>query len=143
MVDQPALGGKRHIVEHAQIGEDRGDLERVGDAALDPLMGRQPGHVDALEQDRARARCDAAAHEADECRLAGAVRADNRPDFALVQREIDTVDGAQTAEGPAQAARLQQRAHGSHFSHLSRIVPSTPLGKNSTSTISATPTISR
>ena len=87
-------------------------------------------------------RLDAAADQADEGGLAGAVRADDGADLARHDGEVDVVDGLQAAEVAAEPARGEQRRHGSHLAQRSRIVPSMPFGKKSTSRISATPTIS-
>ena len=68
------------------------------------------------------------ADEVEEGGLAGAVGADHRAQFALLDREGDILDRDQAAEGPGDAARFEQ-AHGVCFRLMA---PSTPRGKNTT-----------
>ena len=143
VVVERALHGERDIVVGREIGEDAGDLERVGDAEPHAQVGRHCGDVVAVEGDGAGRRQQAAGDQADEGGLAGAVRADQRTDLAGQDREVDMVDSLQAAEVAAEPGGCDERRHGSHRSHRSRIAPSMPFLKNSTNRISATPTISR
>ncbi len=140
---QSSLHRQRDIVEDRQPRKDAGDLERIGDAGAHALVRRQRGDVAPFEHDRAGAWRDAPADQTDEGGLAGAVRADDRPDLTLVEPEVDTVDGLEPAEMACQRTCFDERRHGSHPSQRSRMEPSRPLGKNRISRISATPTNSR
>ena len=128
-VRQRALHRQRDIVVGGEIGEDAGDLERVGDAAPDPLVRRHVGDVAAVEDDAAGGGLDAAADQADEGRLAGAVGSDDGADLARHDGEVDAVHRLQPAIKAAEPARGEQRRHGSHLAKRSRIVPRMPFGK--------------
>src|SRR6516165_12541062 len=77
------LHGERHVVEDGEIEEQRGDLERAGEAELAAAVGRQGGHVAAFETDAPGIGGDLAGELADQRGLAGAVRADDGVKLAL------------------------------------------------------------
>src|SRR5690606_17861633 len=141
-IGERALHRQGDIVVDAEVREDAGDLERIGDALPHSPVRRQAGDVSSLKDDGSRRGRDTPAYEADESGLAGAVRADDGADFAWHEREIDAIHRLQAAEMAFQAPCFEQRRHGNHPAQRSRSVPSIPLGKNSTSAISTTPTIS-
>src|SRR5690606_5792560 len=141
-VEHAPLYGKGHVVEDGQVGEDAGDLERVGDAAAHATVCRQVRNILACEDYGTGRRSYAPADEAYESGLAGAVGADDGADLALFELEVHMVDRRQPAKGACQAARCEKRGHGSHGAHLSRMAPTMPLGKNRTSRMSAAPTTS-
>ena len=105
-------------------------------------MSGQSRNIFAPEHHLSGGRGDAPADETDERRFAGAVRPDDGANLALIESEIDILDGMQSAEFTRQAAGNEQR-HGSHGTRRSRNVPIIPLGNHKTSATSAAPTTSR
>src|SRR6185312_445608 len=69
------------VVEHREPGERPHDLEGAADAEMGAAKCRQALDAPALEDDLAGRRCERAADEAHERRLAGAVRADEAEDL--------------------------------------------------------------
>ena len=69
----------------------------------DPV-GRQPGDVLAVENDRARRRPQHAGQAIEERALAGAVGADDGADLARGHGEVDVVERGQPAEADGQAS---------------------------------------
>ena len=67
--------------------------------------GGMRGDVLAVEDDPARGRLVDAADQVEDRRLAGAVRADDREDLALLHVEADVVDGVDAAELDARGSR--------------------------------------
>ena len=139
----PALGGEGHVVVDGELPVDAGDLERVDDAEERPLPGPEPRDVATRQTHLALRRPEAAADEADQCRLAGAVRADQRPHLAAVQPEIDAADGLEAAEALRDSPGLEQGGHGSHAAHRARIPPTMPAGAQRVMTTRAAPTTRR
>ena len=84
-------------------------LERAAEAGSRPAAGAPPAHVDPVELDAAAVRGLEAADEVEDRRLAGAVRADEPEDLALVQRQVDVAHRGDAAEPLAQSAYLQRR----------------------------------
>src|ERR671931_259288 len=76
-------------------------------------------------------------------RLAGAVRADQREELALGEREAHVVDRLHAAEGLAQVAHLEERLHVAKRFAQRAMVPAMPSGKRSTSTRITTPSTPR
>ena len=75
-----------HVVEHGHVLERRRHLEGAPDAEPRVLLGRGARHVGAVERDAAGGRQRVAGEAVEEGRLAGAVRADQADDLALVDR---------------------------------------------------------
>ena len=75
-----------------------------------------------------RGRREKAADQVEEGGLAGAVRADDRAQLAGLDRHRHVVDGDQAAEMLGDVLDPQQ----AHDVTLRRMMPSTPRGKNST-----------
>ena len=90
--------GEHQIVDHAEIVERGGELERAHQAPGDPLLGRHAGDVFAFVADRAFVGRVIARQQIEERGLAGAVRADDAGDLVLPQQIVDVVDGDQCAE---------------------------------------------
>src|SRR4029079_13824048 len=88
---QPALYGERHILAHAELRIDAGDLERIDDAMHDPPPWTHGGDVVILEEHGACARRDEAADHSDKGRLAGAIGPDDAADLALLKAEGDII----------------------------------------------------
>ena len=87
-----------HIVEHRLAREQREVLEGAGDADLGDPVRRAVEQRAALEQDLASVGRVEAAEAIEQCRLAGAVGADQAEDLALLQLERDAVERDDAAE---------------------------------------------
>src|SRR5262245_27010637 len=134
---------QRNIVENAKPVEQIDDLEAARDARPDPLVDRGEGDVVALEQDAAAVRLELSADQINERGLAGAVRAHEREEFALVDGEIHAIAGAQVAELLAEIDRLEKDHEdfscGRSLSATAEIAPTIPVGKSMTSSTRTTP----
>ena len=118
------LHRERDIVERGEIAEQRRDLERARQPEMAAAIGRQRADVAAVEADAAALRRDFAGEEADQRRLAGAVRADDGVEFAARNIERDGVGGDDAAEALGQAFDLQQRfGHGARLSNRPAMPP--------------------
>src|ERR1700722_3583876 len=107
------LHGPRDVVERAEAGEQRGDLERARDAKEATAMDGKGGDVASVELDIAALRHDLAGQESDQRGLAGTVGADDGVEFAAGNIERDPVGGHHAAEALGQAFDLEQRlTHG-------------------------------
>ena len=76
------LHGEAHVLEHGEVGEQIGELERAADAARRARAAPQPRDVLAVEQHRAGGRRQLARDQVEVGGLAGAVRADDRGERA-------------------------------------------------------------
>ena len=103
------MQAQEHILERGHLLEERGELKRAHEPARGDLMRAEAGDVLAVEDDRPAGRSQKSAQEIEAGRLAGAVRADQADDLALVDGEVDAVDGRQPAEEPGEIARLEER----------------------------------
>src|SRR6202042_3564469 len=117
-----------NVVGDREVGKDLGDLEGAGHTASHPIIGSERGDVAPLEPDRARGRREQAADQIEERRLAGAVRTDDRAQFARLDGQRYVVDGDQVAKALRCALDLKQ---GHAFAPL-RSMPRTPRGKKHT-----------
>ncbi len=72
------LHGDADVFQHAQLGEEVGNLERLGDAEVGKPVLRQTGDLGVLEPDPAIAGRKSAGENVEERALARAVGADNR-----------------------------------------------------------------
>src|SRR5208282_3091708 len=124
-----------YVLEHGQFGEDFGDLEGARHAERDALGHRESGHVLAVEHDRAGSRREKSRDQIEEGGLAGAVRADDRPQLALFHLERDLAHRDQAAEILARAVDLQE----AHARPRCCKKPSNPRGKNSTTSTKRKP----
>src|SRR5256885_9615762 len=107
--DAVALGDReRHVFECWQAVEQRGDLERADEAALDTHGLWQIGDIGAVDDDLAGARPQAAGDKLDKGRLAGTVWADQRLARAAFQAEVDLVGDGQRAKALAQAPSFER-----------------------------------
>src|SRR3954462_6261230 len=94
------------------------------------------GDVAAVEENPAGARRKLAGEQVEERGLAGAVRADDRMQRALLDAQAQRVDRGEGAEGLRQLARFEKR----HFIFPNRDQASTtPPRKKSTTMTNATP----
>ena len=84
---------QRHIVEGGEIVEHVDELEAARDAGLDAFGHGENGDVLTLEDDLAASGLKLRADDIDERGLAGAVGSDERDELALLDGEVDVVDG--------------------------------------------------
>ena len=135
----------QHVVERRGITEERRRLERAREAETRDLVRLQRRDVVAVEHD-ASARCrQRAADHVEERRLAGAVRPDDAGDRSGGDREVDLVNGAESAERLAEPMRLEQHHRGftgpSRGRVSERIAPARPAGMKRINSTSARPKI--
>ena len=81
------------VLRDRQLGEKNEFLVDHMDAGVFRLLGRRPAARDAVEDDLAAIRRVGAGDGLDQCRLAGAVFAEQRVDFAGFRLEIHSVEG--------------------------------------------------
>jgi len=77
-----------------------------------PVTGRVPRQVVPRDADPPRVRADQRRQDAHHRRLAGAVRAQQGEDRALLDRQVEAVQHELVAETPAQSAHRDRAAHG-------------------------------
>jgi hypothetical protein len=83
------------VLLHRHVREERVRLEHhVGR----PLVGRDAGHVLAVDEHPSRGRRLEAREHAEKCRLATAGAAEQAEELAAVDVEADVVDGVEVAE---------------------------------------------
>ena len=90
--------GEHQIVDHAEIVERRGQLERPHQPERDPLLRRHAGDVFALVENRSLVGNVIARQQIEERGLAGAVRPDDAGDLVFAQQIVDVVDRDQLAK---------------------------------------------
>jgi hypothetical protein len=95
------------------------------------------GDAAPIDADLAVVRLVDAGDQAEERRLAGAVRADHAHDLALVDGEIEPRHDFEAAKGERDIAQLEERV--GHQMISTRRSPKRPLGRTIMSTISITP----
>ena len=98
------------MLADGEAGERPGVAGRRHDAATDTCVGRDAGHVVAVEPDRPAAHRRGARDRAEDGRLAGTVRAEQRDDLAVADGEIDAVQHAHAVVRHDQVADLEQRS---------------------------------
>ena len=97
---------QRDVVEGGEVVEQVHELEAARDSRPDALGHRGVADVRALEDDLAGIGAVIGADDVAERGLAGAVRADQRDELALLDGQLDVVDGARLAEVLLQIDRL-------------------------------------
>src|SRR6267143_240001 len=134
------LGGHAHGVEHGDLREDVGDLERLGQPAAVHALGRQPRYVLAAEAHRSRRRRVQPGDDVEQGGLARAVRPDHREHLAGLDAEADAGERGQRAEALGDVGDLEDHAAARPERHpKSWRSPSRPRGMKSTMTISTPP----
>ena len=104
------LRGHAHVLEHAEMRKDIGDLVGLGDAEPGHRVLRQPRDLPAFELDAARARRHLARDQAKQRRLPRPVGADDRAKLARANGEGDVLHGGEAAEVATQPFGTQQNA---------------------------------
>ncbi len=103
------MGADPDIVEHRKVGEQRHVLEGAADADFGDPVRRPRQDALAFHQDVARARLVEPAQAIEERGLAGAVRADQAEDLALMHVERHAIQRNDAAEHDADVANRKQR----------------------------------
>ena len=98
----------RDVLGHRQLVEEREVLEHHAEAESPRLDRRGDGHRAALPEDLAGARLDDAVEDLHQGRLAGAVLAEKRVDFARLDRKVDPVIGEKFAVALADPFKLDE-----------------------------------
>ena len=86
------LAAHHHVLQHRHGGKQLDILERAADARLDGLKGRLAGQQRIAEPDLAGRRRNDRVDEVQRRGLAGAVRADEGMDFALLHVNGEVID---------------------------------------------------
>ena len=97
------------IFEHGEVFVDRGGLELAPDPEADDFLLLAAGDFLVLELDRAVRNPGPAADQVEHGGLAGAVRADDHAQFALVDVEVELVDRLEPVEGDADVLEREQK----------------------------------
>src|SRR5271166_1374354 len=101
--------GGDDVVEHRQAPEQPNFLERARKTEPRALVRGQADEIDAVEDDAARIRLMEPAHQVEQRRLAGPVRADDRKHAAARSSERNIAHRLHAAEPFVQTLRAQQR----------------------------------
>jgi hypothetical protein len=104
--------GHLHVLHHGERGEGLGDLEGAAHALAPDVARLQAHQLVPVEQDGALVGPQLAVDHVEGGRLARAVGADEREQFAGVQLEADAVDGPDAAEGLAEVLTLSKLMFG-------------------------------
>ena len=107
-----ALHRDPHVLEHGEVREDVGDLVGLRDAEARGLVLGQPRDLSAVEPDAAGARRRLAGDQAEERGLAGAVGADDRPQLAALDADVDAGHRDQAAVRAGEPLGAQQNGVG-------------------------------
>ena len=106
-----ALDGEQHVVDHGELGKQRGDLERAPQAQTSPAERREPCDVVVEERDAAGRRPDEAGDGVEERRLPRPVGAEDHEPLTLCRRQAHTAERLQAAEVVTEAFDGERRAH--------------------------------
>src|ERR1700686_2910998 len=147
--------GHQQVFGDREAREGARQLKAARDAATGALVGLEPVHERALETDGAAFIGERPADAIDQGALARPVGADEADALAAPDRQIDAVEGDESAEALAQTRDLEQRpAHGASArldlrgpgdpeGKCLRTSPTMPLGATITKPTSKSPTTSR
>ena len=108
--ERRALSSHGEVLPHGEVVEQLRALPGSGEPALRPRVRRQPREIVPVELDAARG-TDERGDRVDERRLAGAVRPDQPDQLALLDDDVDLVDGAYASEADREASRGEDGAH--------------------------------
>ena len=92
------IAGQRHVLKNAEPVKRPRDLEGAADAAVDDAVRGDARDLRAVEQDRSRRRHQRARQHVEDRALAGAVRADQAENLALLDPERYVVNRGEAAE---------------------------------------------
>ena len=106
------LLGDRKILEHRELGKDARSLKGAREPCPCESCRVRTAYRPAVERDVAGIAREVAGDQIEGGGLAGAVRADQRRDAALLDREVASVDGRDTSEALRQPLHREQSGHG-------------------------------
>src|SRR3546814_575572 len=135
--------GRLHVLPYGQRAEGGGDLEGASDAPTRRGARSQTGQLLAVEPYAAGIRAQLAVDAVEAGGLAGAVRADDRDQFARRHLEADAVDRPDAVERLSQAGHAQERHRVPHRRRRCCACPAMPRGNSSTSTTMPQPSRAR
>ena len=92
------ISGERHVLEDAEAVKRPRDLEGAADAAVDDAVRGDARDLRAVEQDRSGRRHQRARQHVEDRALAGAVRADQAENLALLDPERYVVNSGEAAK---------------------------------------------
>ena len=92
------IAGQRHVLEHAEPVKRPRDLEGAADAAIDDAVRSHARDLRTVEQDRSRRRHQRARQHVEDRALAGAVRADQAENLALLHPERHVIDSGEATK---------------------------------------------
>ena len=107
----PRLDRQPHVLEHAQVREQVGQLERAAQAAPRALGRRERGDLVAADEHLPGAGLELTGDQVEVGGLAGAVGPDDRGQRAGLERARHGVDGDVAAEPDRQLPRFERRGH--------------------------------
>src|SRR5437773_9570139 len=118
---QPDILPDGQVRKHADV------LEGAGHPLMRDVVRRQPDELPAEQADGSRRWPQDAGNQVEDRGLTGTVRANEADDLALVDVDIEAVDGGQAAKSASQAADLQDGPASAHTFHSgsSTIAPDT------------------
>ena len=125
------ISGQGDILEDAEPVKRPRDLEGAADAAVDDAVRGHARDLGAVEQDRSRRRHQRARQHVEDRALAGAVRADQAENFALLDPERHVVDSGEAAEALHQPFYSQHPSN-STLATAYWLLNVVPLGNGST-----------
>ena len=102
------IGGQRDVVAQRQFAERTRDLKGPGEPEVAHPVRRQAGNLSPFKPDRSGGRRKGAGDQIEGRRLARPVRADETQDLALLNREIDLVDGEKPPKPFGETSDLEQ-----------------------------------
>ena len=105
------MRANEHVLDNAEIPEHAPMLESPRDTERCQLLGGQPRDVASGETYAACVDGLEAGHDVKECRLAGAVRADDADEFAFCNVEADGIHGGNPTEAARQVSDLEESRH--------------------------------
>jgi hypothetical protein len=101
------LGREPYVLEHAERGEEIGELEGAPEAEPRALRRAEGSHVGAVDEDLAAGRAQLARHQVEIGCLARAVGPDDRCQLAGPERARHRVDRNMPAEADRQVSRFE------------------------------------
>src|SRR5262249_7753064 len=137
----PSQRADHDVVQHAEPRERAHDLKGAGQSERADRVRGQAAERAPAKADVTGVRGQKPGQQIEDRRLAGAVRSDEAEHLALVDREIEAVDGLNAAEALGEAMRLEQlqRRRRRHRRSMRARRGYAPSGKNNTTAISRMP----
>src|SRR5215472_8309448 len=103
------MRGELEVLQHRQVGEAAGARRHVGDLALGPAVWGPAADVDVSDADRAGGPGEQANDAQERGRLAGAVAAQQRHQFAVPDTEVEVEDDVALAVADVEPANLEHQ----------------------------------